>query len=265
MGLKINKNASNINWYNSDRMNALIQANSNLVQESREFELTYNRGDTLVYNTNNSNSCLIKHLALKCQVSAFCTAQNMVASLDLSTLDSSSDRFTANSETCDTVAHESHNYLYSSLSYFSDISDHNSQVARINEYQKIQTDEFQDCKMEIHPLYEMKGQGVTSHLGICNTGSEFSHIVPDMNKSTTLTQVIPYSEEYEHEKPLVREFGFIPEKIPVIHCTAKNQAIEFRNSSQWLHDIHEAVRNTNQPNYQKARIAVPSGLRVPAW
>ena len=219
----------------------------------------------MAYNTNNSNSCLIKHLALKCQVSAFCTAQNMVASLDLSTLDSSSDRFTANSETCDTVAHESHNSLYSSLSYFSDISDHNSQVARINEYQKIQTDEFQDCKMEIHPLYEMKRQGVTSHLGICNTGSEFSHIVPDMNKSTTLTQVIPYSEEYEHEKPLVREFGFIPEKIPVIHCTAKNQAIEFRNSSQWLHDIHEAVRNTNQPNYQKARIAVPSGLRVPAW
>ena len=144
----------------------------------------------------------------------------------------SSDRFTANSETCDTVAHESHNYLYSSLSYFSDISDHNNQVARINEYQKIQTDEFQDCKMEIHPLYEMKRQGVTSHLGICNTGSEFSHIVPDMNKSTTLTQVIPYSEEYEHEKPLVHEFGFIPEKIPVIHCTAKNQAIEFRNSSQ---------------------------------
>ena len=90
MGLKISKNASNINWYNSDRMNALIQVNSNLVQESRELELTYNRGDTLAYNTNNSNSCLIKHLALKCQVSAFCTAQNMVASLDLSTLDSSS-------------------------------------------------------------------------------------------------------------------------------------------------------------------------------
>ena len=42
MGLKISKNASNINWYNSDRMNALIQVNSNLVQESRELELTYN-------------------------------------------------------------------------------------------------------------------------------------------------------------------------------------------------------------------------------
>ena len=147
MGQKIN--ASNINCYDSDIIKARIQVNSNLVQESKELELTYNRGDTLVYNTNNSNSCLIKHFALKCQVSASCTDQNMVASLDLSTLDSSSDRFTANSETCDTVAHESHNYLYSSLSYFSDISDHNSQVARINEYQKTQTNEFQDCNIEI--------------------------------------------------------------------------------------------------------------------
>ena len=149
MALKINKKAGNINCYDSSRMNAHIQVNSSLVHETKELEFTYNRGDTLVHNTNNSNSCLFKHLALKGQVSAFCTAQNIVASLDLSTLDSSSDRFTANFETYDTVAHESHNYLYSSLSYFSDISDHNSQVARINKYQKSQTDEFEDCIIEI--------------------------------------------------------------------------------------------------------------------
>ena len=265
MALKINKKAGNINCYDSSRMNAHIQVNSSLVHETKELLFTYNSGDTLVHNTNNSNSCLFKHLALKCQVSAFCTAQNMVASLDLSTLDSSSDRFTANFETYDTVAHESHNYLYSSLSYFSDISDHNSQFARINKYQKSQTDEFEDCIIEIQSHCVIEGQGVTSQLGICSTGSESSHIVPNVNNNIMFTQVIPYPEEYEHKKTLIHEFGFIPEKIPVIHCTAKNQGIELRNSSQWLHDIHEAVRSTNQPNYQKARIAVPSGLQVRAW
>ena len=144
----------------------------------------------------------------------------MVASLDLSTLDSSSDRFTANFETYDTVAHESHNYLYSRLSYFSDISDHNSQVARINKHQKSQTHEFEDCIIEIQSHYVMEGQGVTSQLGIRSTGSEFSHIVPNVNNNTMFTQVIQCPEEHEHKKPLIREFGFIPEKIPVIHYTA---------------------------------------------
>ena len=264
MIFKINKNASNIHCYHSSRTNDHTQVNSSLIHESKELKLTYNRGDTLVHNTNNSNSCLSKHLALKCQVGAPYTAQNMVASLDLSTLDSSSDRFTTNFETYGTVTHESHNYVYSSLSYFSDISDHNSQVASINKYEKSQANEFEDCTIGIQSHYVV-GQGITSQLGRHSMGSEFSHIVPNANNNTMFTQVIKCAEEYEHKKPLVCEFGFIPETIPVIHYAAKNQGIEFRNASQWLHDIHEAVRNTNKPNYQNARIAVPSGLQVPAW
>ena len=188
---KINENASNINCYDSSRTYGHIQVNSSLIYESKELESTYNRGDTLVHNTNNSNSCLFKHLALKCQVGAPYTAQNMVASLDLSTLDRSSDRFTTNFETYGTVAHESHNYVYSSLSYFSDISDHNSQVASKNKYEKSQANEFEDSNIGIQSNYVV-GPGVTSELGRHSTGSEFSH--------TMCTQVIKCAEEHEHQK-----------------------------------------------------------------
>ena len=59
-------------------------------------------------------------------------------------------------------------------------------------------------------------------------------------------------------------FAFVSTSIPLVY-TAKSQDIEFRNPSQWLRDMHEAVKKTNKPNYQEAHVTVPSRLQVPAW
>ena len=69
---------------------------SKLVFDIKVEVLVQNSCDRLVNNTNNSIGCLYKHFALRCQVSALYTAQNMVASLDTSSLEGSSDRLTAN-------------------------------------------------------------------------------------------------------------------------------------------------------------------------
>ena len=158
--------------------------------------------------------------------------------------------------------------MYSSLSYFSDISDHNSQVIQIDKYIKVQTNDLIICDQSLNIIMngEINQEGITSQLSTDETGSEsFSHItLNNGNNTVQLRRRGPYGV-YVNEEPLIREFGFIPEKIPKIISTAKNHDIEFCNPSQWLRDMHEAVRTTNKPNYQRAHIAVPSGLQVPAW
>ena len=237
---------------------------SNFVHENKIQLLITNSGDTLVHNTNNSIVCLYKHPALRCQVSASYTAQNMVASLDTSSsLDSGSDRFTANSETCNTVAHESHNYLYSSLSYFSDISDHNSQVIQLDKYIKSQTNDVIICdqNLNINMNSEINEEGITSQLSTDDTGSELSSNINLNNENNTVqTRGVGPHGVYVNKEPLIRECGFIPEKIPKIIYTAKNHDIEFCNPSQWLRDMHEAVGTTNKPNYQRVHRVYRSQL-----
>ena len=150
--------------------------------------------------------------------------------------------------------------MYSSLSYFSDISDHNSQVIELDKHIKLQTNDINNYDSEL------EGEQRTSQVNRNDTGSELvSHVTFINENNTVQTQRAELQRVFVNEKSVIREFGFIPGKIPKIMCTVKNQDIEFQNPSQWLRDMHKAVKSTNEPNYRAARIAVPSGLQIPAW
>ena len=62
-----------------------------------------------------------------------------------------------------------------------------------------------------------------------------------------------------------RQFGYIPFTIKKYISLPTNKGIPFENNSQWLQTMHEAVLKYKVPNYQGARIPVPSDLNIRAW
>ena len=74
------------------------------------------------------------------------------------------------------------------------------------------------------------------------------------------TALVPYQAKYEQ-----REFGFIPDSLPVFQMMPIATEIKLENSEKWLNQMYTAVKEYNLPNYRGARIPVPSGLNIPMW
>ena len=147
MSFKVrNRSTFDTNQFGSSVVYELSEDNnvSNFVTECRTELLNNDSVDSLVYNTNNSAVYLKKtfHIRVPGKSTLHCSEKSLDTS---SYLDSSSDRPPANSKTHNTVANESHNYLYSNLSYFSDMSDHNSQVINMDKDDISQTNDVTIC------------------------------------------------------------------------------------------------------------------------
>ena len=62
-----------------------------------------------------------------------------------------------------------------------------------------------------------------------------------------------------------RKFAYIPLTIKKYISLPTQKGISFENNAQWLQTMYEAVKKYKVPNYQGARIPVPSGLNIRAW
>ena len=154
--------------------------------------------------------------------------------------------------------------MFSILSHFSDISDHNSQVINIDRDDISQTNDVSSCSQHSCKNIVIKSNDnkVASQLGENNTGDDlYRHIVSCSNNNITHAGHTEQDDLDVNKNPLVREFGFI---LEIISNSPKGQKVKFCNPSQWLCDMHE-VRNMSKPNYQEAHVMVPSGLHVQAW
>ena len=80
------------------------------------------------------------------------------------------------------------------------------------------------------------------------------------SEKTLYTALVPYQAEREQ-----REFGFMPDNLPIFQRMPVATEIVWENSEKWLNQMYKAVINCNLPNYQGARIPVPSGLNIPMW
>ena len=94
-----------------------------------------------------------------------------------------------------------------------------------------------------------------------NTNDTPNKLLISKNKEKTLyTALVPYQAECQQ-----REFGFIPDNLPIFQRMPVATEIVWENSEKWLNLIYKAVQKYNLPNYQGARIPVPSGLNIPMW
>ena len=101
--------------------------------------------------------------------------------------------------------------------YFSDISDHNSQVIELGKDIKSQTNDSNNYgqNSSISSDSEINGEGRTSKVNRNNTGSELITHVTSINENNTVqTQVAGLQRVFVNEKSVLREFGFMPGKIP---------------------------------------------------
>ena len=94
-----------------------------------------------------------------------------------------------------------------------------------------------------------------------NTNNIPNKLLMGKNNDKTLgTALVPYQAKCQQ-----REFGFIPDYLPIFQKMPVATEIVWENSEKWLNLIHKAVKKYNLPNYQGARIPVPSGLNIPMW
>ena len=63
----------------------------------------------------------------------------------------------------------------------------------------------------------------------------------------------------------VREFGFMPLQIALCDIPSGVNNLQCTDESMWVQEIHGKVTKFGAPNYNGARIPVPSGLNIQAW
>ena len=62
-----------------------------------------------------------------------------------------------------------------------------------------------------------------------------------------------------------RQYGFIPNAIPISKHLEVGEVIPFEPTAQWLNNITNKVRSYQLPNYKGARIPLVSDLKVQNW
>ena len=101
---------------------------------------------------------------------------------------------------------------------------------------------------------------------ICNYSRGREVEYNQMLESKNVTGVTNKNSTLGEKSDMIgRQFGYIPFTIKKYISLPTNKGIPFKNNSQWLQTMHEAVLKYKVPNYQGARIPVPSDLNIRAW